>query len=393
MAFSKKKKYSKKRSFKKKSFSKKRKYSTKRRTTKKRAYVKSKRSRGGMSHLNAPRVAMNVIPRTADRLHVILDYKMRGQLSWANTAEQHIGMEIRPTYLCPWNVGFGPFSQAWPPSGANVLFPHSVSSTPGYFTLESRYNRYYVTSVSISVRVTRQDNADPCECIIGMMPLTQYQAVNMIARNTTLSPTANKSFLLPMNGLTPTTVLTGNLCDSQLMVLRQQPYVKYRGVSLSTNDKYTAYISQRYAMKKFTKMGYPYSADSSGILPIIGGTEGTPPVDSPAHYFFMQRTAAGTPGNEAYDIEFDLKVHATLHEPYFQQQSPAFTVESKDEKTESKEEKKEEEEDDLVDMSSLSLTSPKPSESSLQRAPTLILKTCLNSSHPSDPHKVVDTCV
>lgn len=388
MAFTKKR-----RTFKKKSFSKKRKYSKKRRSTKKRNYVSKKRKTGFLGRLNAPRMAMNVIPKTADRLHVKLDYKMRGQLLWANTAEQHIGMEIRPTYLGPWNASVGPFSMTWPAAGSNVNFPHTVSSTPGFYTLVSRFERYYVSSVKISVKVTRQEAADSTTCIIGMMPLNHTQALDMVHRNSTLSPTSNNSFMIPARTLDATVALTGSLCNSQLMTIKQQPYVKLSSVSMPYNGKMVGRLHQSYAMKKFSKMGFPFGEEFSGILPTEDGKDGTPPEESPAHYFFMQRTSAATCNSEAFDIEFDLQVSATFHQPNFMQSAPLYSDDSKEEKkTESKVDEADDEPEDLVDpvssglsLSSLSMSSPS------QSPPGLV--TCLNTAHPQTPHFKVSTCV
>jgi len=390
--------YGKRRTYKKKSFSKKRKYSKKRKTTKKRSYVKNKRSRSSpLGHVSAPSMRMNVIPRTADRLHVKLDYKMKGELEWKNTAENHIGMTFLPTYLGAWNASNGPFKLAWPATGTNVNFPHAVSSTPGFFTLVSRYGKYVVNHVKLTVRCIRQEATDSTTCVIGMMPWTDTQFTGSVSRNSTLSPSANLSVWLPQNGLSAATVATTNIYNSQLMTIRQQPYVKMRQVSMPYNGKMSAIMSQSYSAKKFFPFGYPYGDQFSGELPDTAGSDGTPPTAGFHHYFFMQRTSAVQTGSELFDLEFDMQISCTFHEPGFMQSAPLFTMD--EEKKESKEEKKTEfkqdeaEDEDLVDMSGLSLQSPKPSESSLQRAPTLILKTCLNSAHPADPHKVVDSCV
>lgn len=361
----------------------KRTYTKGRRVTKKRSYkrarvVSRKRS---MARINAPRLAMNIIPKTADRLHVTFDYKMVGQLTWANTAEQHIGLLIKPTYLAAWQAAYGPFGGVWPAAGTNVLFPHSVSSTPGYYTAVSRYQRYYVSSVSLTARVTRQDNADEQTIVVGMLPLTAHQGQGLILRNTATAPTSNNSYFLPQSGLASTTVLTGNLSNSQLMMIEQQPYTKIRRMIPVESGRSSAYLHQRYSMKKFSRMGFPYDADSSGILPQAPATEGTPPVDSPYHYFFLQRSAASTPSTESMDIEFDLKVHCTLHGATFIQSAPTIEVDGKEEKKV----EPAEEDDDLVDppeplsLKGLSLSTPKG--------------TCLNSSHPAAPHERVSTCV
>jgi len=361
----------------------KRTFKKRRGTTFKRRHLKRRRH-GILGRISAPRLAMNVIPRTADRLHVSFDYKMRGQLSWANTAEQHIGMIFAPTHLGAWNASFGPFASAWPAAGTNILFPHSVSSTPGFFTTISRYSQYYVSSVKITARIVRQEAADSCTCIVGMMPLSATQFSRMILRNTTMSPTANNSYWVPQVGNSATTPATGNICNSQLMTIRQQPYLKTREVSMPYNGKQSAVLSQRYSAKKFLSLGFPFSIDSNGNLPTGPGSDGTPPVDQFYHYFFMQRTAAATPSNEAYDIEFDMQIHCTLHDPGFMQSAPTETqVDPVPADPEMKEE-----DDDLIDvnetpstpnLSNLSLTTPR--------------STCLNPSHPTIPHQRAGTCV
>lgn len=385
--------FKKRRTYKKKSFSKKRKYSKKRKTTKKRSYLKSKRSKKSskLSHVTAPTMRLNVIPKTADRLHVKLNYKTRGLLDWRGTAERHIGMCFLPTYLGINSVNKGPFQLAWPNAGTNVNFVSAVATTPGFLTLVSRFTEYYVTSVSINVRVTRQEAVDSTTCVIGMMPLTAAQFVRLFIRNTALSPTANNSFWLPNAGDTATTVATTQTYEQQLMMIKQQPYVKMAQVQMPYSGKQFASLHQRYSAKKFSAFGYPYGPGFSGTLPAITASDGTPPTQGFQHYFFMHNTGPGA-GDEKFDIDMDMTIHATFHRPTFVQTAPTFE-ESKEEKVDEKTDEPEEVEEDLVDMSSLSLMSPKPSQSSLERAPTLILKTCLNSSHPNDPHKVVDSCV
>lgn len=345
-----------------------------------------------MGRISAPRLAMNVVPKTADRLHVSLDYKMRGQLSWANTAENHIGMLLSPCRIGASSVTHGPFLDAWPASGANVLFPHAVSTTPGFLAVCSRYNRYYVSSVKLTVKVIRQEATDSTSAIIGMMPLTTSQRSEMVHRNTALSPLANKSYWLPQNGATDTTVSTGLTNDSQLLCINQQPYVKKACVSMPYNGKMYGRISQRYSAKKFLQMGFPFGDEFSGVVPATLADDGTPPDEQFYHYFFMQRTSAATPANEAFDIEFDVQLHCTLHDPSFMQNAP--TLELKESKEEKKEEKSEEKEDD--DLMDDLVDPPTPSLSSLSLSSPINVPgpvwTCLNPSHIGG-HTRASTCI
>lgn len=347
-------------------------------------------SQSSIMHVNAPRLAMNVIPKTADRVHATLDYKMRGQLSWAVAAEQHLGMIIRPTYLGPWNVAFGPFGLSWIAAGTNVLFPHTVSSTPGFFTLASRYSTYYVSGVEISVRVVRQEANDSSTHVIGMLPLTGYQQQAMILRNTTASPTANNNYLLPQQGLTSTTVMTSGLANAQLMTIHQQPYYKETTTTMPYSGQAKAYLKQKYPAKKFVQFGFPYGDGFQGILPNTTGTDGTPPDNGFAHYFYMQRTAAVTPGIEAFDIEFDLKLKVTLSDPGFMQSAPTITID--DNKEEKKEEKKEIKKEDDDDYDEDLVNAPDFSKLSLSTPTTKSPYTCLNPKHPPG-HTPSSTCV
>lgn len=389
------KKYGKRRSFKKRSFGKKRKYSVGRKSSKKRSYISAKRrrvsSRGSiLRRINAPSFPMNVIPKTADRLHSVLNYKMRGQLSWANTAENHIGMILKPCHIGASSVTNGPYLLSWPAGGANVLFPRAVSTTPGFLTVCSRYNRYYVSSAKIMVRAVRQESADSCTAIMGMMPLTTGQFSEMVLRNTTLSPNTNNSYWLPQNGATDTTLSTGLTNDSQLLCIRQQPYVKMTSISTPVNGKLIGKLTQQYSAKKFIQMGFPFGDEFSGITPNGLATDGSPPDEQFYHYFFMQRTSAGTPGNEAFDLDFDIQLHVTFHDPSFMQNAPTYTSESKEEKK-SEEKEMDDDQEDLVDPQLTPL--PSLSDLKISSPPSSYTSTCLNSSHPSGPHTRVGTCI
>lgn len=369
--------FKKSRTFKKKSF----KRSSKKKSSTKRKYVKKRRST--MSHISAPTMRLNVIPKNADRLHVKLNYKSRGLLDWRGTAERHIGMVFLPTYLGVNNVANGPFKLAWPNAGTNVNFVSNVSTTPGFLTLVSRYTQYYVTSVSLTVKVTRQEAADSTTCIIGMLPITSAQYVRTLNRNTGLSPTANANVWFPDSAITATTVATTQIYESQLMMIKQQPNLKMRQVCMPYSGKQSATLHQKYSAKKFSQMGYPYSSDFSGTLPATSSSDGTPPALGFQHYFFMHNTGPSA-GDEKFDIDLDMTVHATFHRPTFVQQAPTFISNSEEKKEEKSENKEDDDDEDLVDaMPTLSLMSPNPHT----------LSTCLNSSHPNDPHKKVDTCV
>lgn len=390
MVFTRKRRVSKtmKRSFKSKG--RKRTYGKVRRTIKKGNYKRSravsrKRKHGALSHVTAPNMRLNVIPKTADRLHVKLNYKTRGLLDWRGTAERHIGLALLPTYLGVNSVSHGPYSVVWPTAGTNVNFPSSVSTTPGFLTLVSRFTQYYVSSVSLTIKVTRQDAADSTTCIIGMMPLTPAQFTRLVVRNTGLSPTANVSQWLPMNGATSSTTATTSIYEQQLMTIKQQPYVKMRTLSSNVSGHQVASLHQRYSAKKFCDFGFPYGDGFQGTLPVTTADDGSPPNKGFQHYFFMHDTGPGN-GDAKYDIDMDLTVHATFHRPIFMQNAPLYVPPMT---TDGDEEKKDDaiadDTEDLVDTSDslslqgLSLATPRG--------------TCLNPAHPAAIHERKSTCV
>lgn len=333
---------------------------------------------------------MNVIPKTADQASVKFNYKLRGQLTWAQTAERHIGFAIVPQFLGTSSVTSGPFQNSWPASGTNVNFPRSVSTTPGFGTLVSRYTKYFTTTIDITIRVIRQDATDSTSILIGSMPLTESQYLGLLHRNTGAAPTANNSYWLPQTGLTATTAATNTIIDAQIMCIKQQPYVKYATVSMPYNGKMIGSVHQRYSSTKFSPFGHPYGASFSGTLPLGTATgDGTPPTDGFAHYFFMSNVAGGlTAGVENFDVEMDLTVGCVLHDPVFMQNAPTLTDDGKGESKEEKksEEKEDDDTEDLInppDFSQLSLTTPKTSS---------LLYTCLNPKHPPG-HVPSSTCV
>lgn len=342
----------------------KRKLGHKRRMGSRKRSFKRRRShkRGQLSHVTAPTMRLNVIPKTADRLHVKLNYKSRGLLGWDAVAERHIGTVFLPTYLGVNSVNNGPYKLAWPNAGTNVTFVSNVSTTPGFLTLVSRYTQYYVTSVSITVRVVRQEATDSTSCVIGMFPLTAAQFTRLNNRNTALSPTANNSFWLPTTSTTSTTVATTAIYEEQLMTIKQQAYLKMRTIKMPYSGGNVATLHQRYSAKKFSQMGYPYSSDFSGTLPAVAMSDGTPPALGFQHYFFMHNTGPSA-GAEKFDLDFDMTIHATFHRPTFMQVAPTMIQKSDLEETK-------EDVEDLIDqdsdaimtpnLSNLSLTSPHP---------------------------------
>jgi len=359
--------------------------------TRKRATKKRRGHRGDALRLSIPRIAMNVIPRTADRVRTTLDYKMRAQLLWANTAEQHLGMIIKPNILGPWNTATGPFQSTWPANGSNVLFSHTVSSTPGFSSVTSRYQNYLVTGSKINVKITRQEAADSTTCWAGLLPLTPDQTVNMVLRNSAASPTANNNYLIPQRALTAGITMDGGIANAQLMTIRQQAHNIIHTVTMPYSGANKTTLSQTVSAKKFQPLGYPYGDSFVGILPAQNGPtfagttgDGVPPPTQYNHYFFMQRTSAATPGTEAFDIEFDLKVYVTLHNPYFTQSAPTLA----DDDPGPLDDPGIEEDYSMGDtpvtpnLSNLSLTTPSHATS-----------TCLNPQHPKIMHEKVGTCI
>lgn len=359
----------------------------KRRSTFKRSTFKKKRKghRGDALSLVTTRIPMNVIPTYSDRVRTTFDYKMRGQLSITNVAESVIGMYINPQYLGPWSVSAGPFRAIWPSAGTNVLFPHSVSSTPGFASATSRFQNYVVTGSKISVKVTRQEAADSTTCLFGLLPLTQDQTAALVLRNSAASPTANNSYLLPQRLLTTTSTMDGLVANAQLMVVKQQPHSIIKSVTMPYSGHSVTHLSQSVSAKKFLPFGYPYGSDYQGALPLslgptFAGTtgDGVPPVAQYSHYFWMQRTTAVTPNTEAFDIEMDLKIHVLLHNPYFAQSAPTL---DDPEPPDPYPEDYEMDPPSTPNLTNLSLTTPSHAS------------TCLNPQHPKIQHERVGTCV
>lgn len=305
-----------------------RKSGTLKRTFKRRGHRSHKRHKRGLSRIGIRRVPMNVIPRTADRARIVFDYKLRANLFWAATAERHIGFAILPCTIGVNSVNVGPFQDAWPASGTNVTFAKAVSTTIGFLTMATRYQKYYVSGHSISIKVIRQNVpvTDTSTVEIGMMPLTQNQFVSMVSRNTALSPLSNNNVWLPGNTYTSTTVATQATYDSVILVTKQQPYVKYGMLSVPYAGRQTRTLKQWVSAKKFTDMGFPMGDQFSGLLPVVSGTDATPPASQFYHYFWMHDQSGGAGiGDETFDVEITLKIHMTLHRPGFLQVAPTLT--------------------------------------------------------------------
>lgn len=360
----------------------------KRRRTFKRSTVKKKRRghRGDALRVVTQKLPMNVISTYADRVRTTFDYKMRGQLSITNVAESVIGMYINPQYLGPWSISTGPFRAIWPAAGTNVLFPHSVSSTPGFSSATSRFQNYIMLGSKISVKITRQEAADSTTCLFGLLPLTQDQNAALVLRNTAASPAANNSYLLPQRLLTTTSTMDGLVANAQLMVVKQQPHHIIKSVTMPYSGHSTTYLSQEVSAKKMLPFGYPYGGDYQGALPLSNGPtfagttgDGVPPGAQYSHYFWMQRTTAVTPNTEAFDIEIDLKVHVQLHNPYYAQSAPTLDEPGPPDP-----------DPDDYDMDN---PPPTPNLSNLSLTTPSHASTCLNPQHPKIQHERVGTCV
>lgn len=403
--------YKKKRpSFKRKTY--KRKSYSKKRSSYKRSYVKKRRGTPQLRHVTIPRAPSDLIPKTADRMHTTLNHKLRGHLTWANTAERFMGMAILPTYLGVDSSTVGPFQLSWPVSGTNVLFPHTTSTTPGFRTLIGRFSRYYITQATVTIKVTRQDTTDGSVVQIGMVPLTGLQYTLMLNRNTALSPTANNSLWIPAQSVTTTIVATSNVYDTEIMALKQQPYVKQKlvGAPIGGGYKQSASISQTYSAKKFSAFGYPFGDSFNGTLPVTTVDDGTPPTSGFYHYFFMYDQGGNlAPTTMNFDIDMSVTVKVTMHRPGFASQNPLYlplpdagdllargtTIQSSDGKEEKKMDDDSDDVEDLVDpptgFNSLSLSTPKSHspEAPLYNPP---LFTCLNPNHPPG-HIRSSTCI
>lgn len=352
-----------------------------------RAVSNRRQATPGLSTMHAPTIPMYVIPKNADRAHVINEYSCHAMLTWASTAERFIGTAFQPYQLGVSNTTVGPYSDIWPPSGggtANVACQRSVASTPGFLTATSRFKNYIVTKIDVDVIITRQSASDASLVMVGMMPLNAVQYSQLITRNTTASPLVNKNYWLPGLGITDTGVSV-NLPGQEYQAVKEQPYVQIRALKNPGSGKPQVKLSQSYSPKKFVSLGYPYDKDNYGILPQTTGSDATSPVMRSYHYFFMfSDNGAASPGNEDFDIDFKIKVHCTYFNPTFNAFAPTYSITNDDSKEEKKEEK---DEDDFdlgrggeMDFTNLSLVTPK--------APY----TCLNPKHPPG-HVPSSTCV
>lgn len=386
MAFTKKKKYSKKRSYKRKSFSKKRTYTKKRRGTKKRSYVKHKRAKGSLGGIRTRHAPMYLIPKTADRLTIVMPHKLHMMLTWASTAERFIGTVIDPTVIGVESLTQGPFSGIWPTGGTNVSCSKAVADISNFLVETANFQAYYVSGVDINVKVTRQSAGDDSTIMIGMMPLNKFQRANLVQRDTAASPLANLNYVPPgyLISSTSTSVLIPGECINSL---KSQPNVRMRTLMNPQSGKPVATVHQKYGAKKVQDVGFPNEARFQGTCPQSTGSVGTSPVDGHAHYFFMMNDLGGAgAANQNFDIEFNVNIHVTLFRRTWVSQNAVTRTESKEEKKDD-----EEVEEDLIDVPQLSLSSL--SMSSPLSTPVKPLATCLNPKHPPSAHTKVSTCV
>jgi len=361
--------------------------------------------------VSAPRMKMYVIPKTADRIHCKLKYTAQCQLSWTQGGDSFLGFFIQPMKLGYNSVLVGPFAEMAQGAvglGVGRTLNWQTNTSVGDTTLFSRFLKYYVTGVDLTIKVQRQDGDDHSTVVLGMFPVTYWQCGGIpvgggsgqfFVRNSAASPSSDNNIWPPGLGYTST---SNNYTDagSAFTVCKQQGHNKYRSLTNTFGGKASATLRQSYSTKKFLNVGFPYDSNFSGTLPGAGASDGTPPTDNYAsyHYWYLYNdeglVSGDAPpglGNEQFTITIDVISHVTCYQAALVVSGrPSEPSPPPEGKSEAKEDDAEIEED-LVDIPQLSLSSL--SVSSPLSTPVKPLSTCLNPKHPQIPHSRAGTCL
>lgn len=202
--------------------------------------------------------------KTADREHVIHEFKQQGLLSWTTGTDTR---STAGTLIPMMNYTMFPLSNMWLDSGMGISNARLVYSYPvgwnysGADVWGQLFNHYkfsYVTSVSVSWSLARADGEDDGQTEFAVYPVNTEQFASMVKSPASSSSTPNKT-VPPEYLAAPTQEDTDISIWNQV---KKVPYVKWKRLSNRFGPGQRKTIKMHVPVRKYAYPGYPLASSS-----------------------------------------------------------------------------------------------------------------------------------